>query len=199
LTDPSGFYSFKNVPEGPHIVGLDVDRLPTDYEPGPDSSLRVSLAPRGVVRSDFTVVRLIRLLGRIASPPDIPIDDVVIRLDGTNRYTTPDEGGNFSFYNLKEGEYSLTIDPLTIPDELKLSTPESVKVTASRQNQVLATIEFRLQLKPEPEQRIRQIPQQPIHIESAPNPAPKAAPAAGPQNRKKSDRPAAAVPPKPKD
>ena len=34
VTDANGHYDFGSVPEGTHEVGLDMEQLPTDYEPG---------------------------------------------------------------------------------------------------------------------------------------------------------------------
>ena len=181
ITDSSGFYSFKNVPEGPHVIGLDMDRLPTDFAPGPDPSTHVVVEPRGLVRSDFTVVRLVRLVGKITAPSDMALSSVVIRISGVNRYTTPDDDGNFSLYNLKAGEYSVTIDSESIPEESVLTSPASLHVSVSESGEHVtpAAIEFRLALKPPVEKPVRQISQQPIHIKSAPRPNSITAPAIG--------------------
>jgi hypothetical protein len=125
VTDSSGRYLFKDVPEGSHAVGLDMVQLPTDYEPGPDATAHVVVEPRGLVRSDFSVVRLTNLMGKLTAPAGTQLSDVVIRLAGSNRYTTPDEDGSFGFYNLREGEYTVVIDQQTIPDEITLTTPAS--------------------------------------------------------------------------
>jgi hypothetical protein len=177
LTDSSGNYTFSDVSEGAHVVGLDTEQLPTDYEAGPNASVQVVVTPRLRVHTDFTVVRLVRLTGRITAPPGTQIGNLVIRLASTDRYTTPDEDGDFGFYNLKEGEYTIAIDPQSIPDELMLSTPASLQVSASGDNGPLAAIEFSLVPKPPPEKPIHQMLQQKIHVGSAPKPAPNAAPA----------------------
>jgi hypothetical protein len=176
VTDTSGHYSFSDVPEGSHVVGLDMDQLPTDYEPGPDATAHVTVEPRALVRSDFTVVRLTHLTGRITAPAGIQVDSVVIRLAGTNRYTTPDKDGKFGFYNLREGEYRVVIDLQTIPEEIMLSTPASLQVLASGENESSAVIEFRLEPKPQREKPVRQILRQQIHVGSSLKPAASPAP-----------------------
>jgi hypothetical protein len=186
VTDTSGHYSFSDVPEGSHVVGLDMDQLPTDYEPGPDATAHVTVEPRALVRSDFTVVRLSHLTGRITAPAGIQVDSVVIRLAGTNRYTTPDEDGNFGFYNLREGEYTVAIDLQTIPEEITLPTPASWQVLASGENESSAVIEFRLEPKPQREKPVRQILRQQIHVGSSLKPVANPAPANSSSKSKKS-------------
>ena len=176
LTDSSGNYSFNDVAEGPHVVGLDMGRLPTDLEAGPDPSAQIVITPRLRVNRDFSVVRLIQLTGKVTAPPDTQIENVVVRLAGTDRYTTPDQDGSFSFYDLKEGDYTITIDAQTIPDGFILSTPASVQVPASSDNGPLTPIEFVIVVKPQPEKPIHRMLQQQIHVGSAPKPAAKPAP-----------------------
>jgi hypothetical protein len=177
VTDSSGNYTFNDVAEGPHVVGLDPNQLPTDYEPGPNASVQLVVTPRQRLHSDFTVVRLVRLTGTITSPPEARLENMVIRLEGTDRYTTPDEDGDFGFYNLKEGQYTIAIDPSSIPDELMLSTPGSLQILASRDNAAAETLAFALVVKPPPVKPVRNVLQQQIHVGSAPKPAPNATPA----------------------
>jgi hypothetical protein len=102
VTDASGRYEFVHVAEGPHEVGLDLEQVPADYEPGPAPSAMVSVQPQAIARADFTVVRLAYFKGRIVAPVGTPLEGIVIRLAGTNRYTTPDLNGYFAFYNLSK-------------------------------------------------------------------------------------------------
>ena len=184
VTDASGHYSFSGVPEGSHVVGLDMDQMPTDYEPGPDATARVAVDPRALVRSDFTVARLTHLTGRITAPAGIQIDSVVIRLAETTRYTTPDEDGSFGFYNLREGEYTVAIDLQTIPEEIMLATPASLQVSASSEIESPIGIEFRLDPKPQVEKPIRQILQQNIHVGSSLEPPANTIPANSSKSKK---------------
>ena len=186
LTDSYGHYSFSDVPEGSHVVGLDLDQMPTDYEPGPDATAQVTVEPRTLVRTDFSVVRLTHLTGKIAAPADAQIGDVVIRLAGTNRYTTSDEDGNFSFYNLREGRYTVVIDTQTLPEETTLASPASLEVLVSGETPSPTAIDFRLELKPQVEKPIRQILREQIHIIS-PQPPATSAPANGSGKSQKRD------------
>ena len=164
VTDASGRYEFVHVAEGPHEVGLDQEQLPTDYEPGPAPTAIVSVQPQAIARADFTVVRLAYLRGRIVAPVDAPLDGVVIRLAGTNRYTTPDLSGNFAFYNLREGEYDVVIDVDTLPDGYLLASSPSIRSLASSSASPAAPIRFELRLKPQPNKPIRQLFEEHIHV-----------------------------------
>ena len=162
LTDAKGYYDFGPVPEGPHEVGLDTEQLPTHYEPGTATKGRVNVEPRAIARADFDVIRLTALSGKIVTPPGVLVDNIVIRLAGTNRYTTPYEDGAFNFYNLREGNYEVVIDPQTLPDGYLLASPASVHV--SPPCSTAPRIEFELKAKPEAVKPVREILQQEIHV-----------------------------------
>jgi hypothetical protein len=177
LTDLSGSYSFRDVPEGPHTIGLNLEQLPTHYEPGPNASERIVVSPRSLVRSDFSVVPLVQLAGRVAAPKGISLDNLVIRIAGSDRYTTPNQSGAFSFYNLKEGQYDVAIDPRTIPEGFLVSGPASLSVLAVDRSGPPAPIEFVLQVQPEQEKPIRQILQEQIHVQAGSQPTSNSTPA----------------------
>jgi uncharacterized membrane protein YgcG len=164
VTDASGRYQFSAVPEGSYEVGLDVEQLPTDYEPGAATMAQVSVAPRAIVRADFSVVRLTYLTGRIVAPAGMLLENTVLRLAGTNRYTTPYQDGTFAFYNLREGEYEVVFDERTLPEGCLLASPARVRVLASSTNPPAAEMQFELKLKPVEEKPVREILQKQIHL-----------------------------------
>jgi uncharacterized membrane protein YgcG len=164
LTDASGHYQFSAVPEGPYEVGLDMEQLPTDYQPGPATTARVSVEPRAIARADFSVVRLTYLTGRIVAPAGTQVENVVIRLAGTSLYTTPYQDGSFAFYNLREGEYEVVFDEQTLPDGYLLASPARVRVSASSANPPAAEVGFELKLKPPQEKPVHEILQEQIHM-----------------------------------
>jgi uncharacterized membrane protein YgcG len=163
VTDASGHYQFAAVPEGPHEVGLDMEQLPTDYEPGPATTARVSVEPRAIARADFSVVRLTCLTGKVVAPAGARLEDSVIRLGGTDRYTTPYQDGSFAFYNLREGEYEVVFDEQTVPEGYLLASPARVRVLASSAK-APAEIAFELKIKPVPEKPVHEILQQQMHM-----------------------------------
>ena len=163
ITDVTGHYYFGNVPEGTHEVGLDMEQLPTDYEPGTASKGRVNVAPRAIARTDFNVIRLTALFGRMVAPAGTQVENVVIRLAGTNLYTTPYQDGSFFFYNLREGDYEVAIDSRTLPEGCLLASPASVRVSP-RSFTAPPRVEFELKTKPEAVKPVREILQQQIHV-----------------------------------
>jgi hypothetical protein len=123
MTHQDGRYRFPDVPEGGHRIVLDMQALPADFETGTVIEEHVRVEPRSTARADLNVVRLTSLTGKIAAPPGVTIDDVVVRLSPSRRYTTPDADANFTFYNLREGDYELVLDEQTLPEGcLLLST-----------------------------------------------------------------------------
>jgi len=163
ITDVTGHYYFGNVPEGTHEVGLDMEQLPTDYEPGALAKARLDVEPRAIARADFNVIRLTALFGKIVAPSGAPVENVVIRLTGTNRYTTPYQDGGFFFYNLREGDYEVAIDTQTLPEGFLLASPATAHVSA-RGLHVAPPVVFELKQNPEAVKPVREILQQEIHV-----------------------------------
>lgn len=162
-TDAGGYYDFGEVPEGTHEVGLNMDELPTEYEPGKNIQARVNVDPRAVVREDFSVVRLAMFAGRVQAPADAQVENIVIRLTGTNRYTTPYQDGSFQFYDLREGDYEVTIDTQTIPEGYLLASPAAVRVSP-RSFSAPPPVVFELKVKPEVVKPVHEMINQEIHV-----------------------------------
>jgi hypothetical protein len=163
VTDATGHYLFAEVPEGTHEVALNMEELPADYEPGPANLAHVSVQPRAIARTDFNVLRLSNLAGRIVAPKDVQFDDVVVRLVGTKLYTTPYGDGTFSFYNLREGQYEVEIDVATLPEGYVLASPARVPVAVSSTTPA-PPIGFEIKVKPEAAKPIREMLKQEIHV-----------------------------------
>jgi len=163
LSDATGRYAFADVPEGSHEVELNMEELPADYSPGPANAARVSVEPRAIARTDFSVLRLANLAGKIVAPKDVQVENVVVRLAGTKLYTTPYADGTFSFYNLPEGQYEAEIDAETLPEGYLLASPARVPVAASSTNPA-PPIGFELKLKPQVEKPVREMLNQEIHV-----------------------------------
>jgi hypothetical protein len=163
ISDATGRYAFADVPEGMHEVALNMEELPADYSPGPANIAHVSVAPRAIARTDFDVLRLANLAGKIVAPKDVQIENVVVRLVGTKSYTTPYEDGTFSFYNVTEGHYEVEIDVATLPEGYILASPARVAVAASGTG---ATVPFgfELKIKPAVEKPVREMLKQEIHV-----------------------------------
>jgi hypothetical protein len=163
VTDAAGHYDFGNVPEGTHQVEIDTEQLATDYELGTATKALVSVDPKAVARADFNVIRLAMFAGKIVAPAEAPIENIIIRLNGTNRYTTPYQDGSFFFYNLPEGDYDVAIDPQTLPEGYLLKSPASSRVSP-RSFGAVPPVEFEIGAKPVAVKPVREILQQEIHV-----------------------------------
>jgi len=165
VTDASGHYRFSSVPEGSYEVGLEMDRLPADYEPGPSTRARLHVQPRAVARADFSVFRLTFLRGRIVGLAGPLLANTVIRLAGTDRYTTPHQDGSFAFFNLREGEYEAVLDERTLPEGYLPASPVRVRVMASQDDAQTTKIEFDLAPQPVQEKPVHEILHEHIQLE----------------------------------
>ncbi|HUI57180.1 MAG TPA: carboxypeptidase-like regulatory domain-containing protein [Bryobacteraceae bacterium] len=116
VTDRSGMFQFAGVPEGRHHVAIATNQLPADYDPGAAPGATVDVKPRRTADLGLTVVPLVALSGTITGPAGTSLDGIILKLLPTDRYTTPDTDGHFAFYNLREGEYELTIDLTSLPE-----------------------------------------------------------------------------------
>jgi hypothetical protein len=172
VTDSSGHYIFTNVPEGNHEVAINLEQLPTDYDPGAKVKDHLIVAPRAIARTDFAVQRLTSIEGKVAAPKGSPVESIVIRLNGTRLYTTPDPDGSFNFFNLREGEYDVFVDEKSVPDGYRLISPEPLHIEASAVRPA-AQIQFDIDVKPAEQKPVRVI----LQPQSGEAPAHVAAPA----------------------
>jgi hypothetical protein len=130
-TNEAGVFVFSRVPEGRHRVSLAVNQLPADYDPGATLEATLDVKSRRVTNAKLSVIPLLSVSGRILAPEGIPLDNVVVKLLPTNRYTTPEPEGRFSFYNVREGEYDLVLEPQSLP-EFAVVDRATVHITLTR-------------------------------------------------------------------
>jgi len=142
VTGADGRYRFENVAEGPHEVGLALAELPADYDPAEPLKSRVVVLPRRLERTDFEVLPLLSVTGRITGPEGAALDGIVVRLLPGNRYTTTNNSGAFAFYNLHEGDFELVADPKSLPENGQLSAPERVPLVL-RVGAAVPPVDFR--------------------------------------------------------
>jgi len=129
VTDGDGRFHFPEVPEGSHRVALALRELPADFDPGPIQETTVAVYPSKLARGELDVIRLAFIQGKVTGPPDVPVDTIVIRMAPGGRYTTPDGEGTFTFYNLREGDYSLALDEKSLPEYGVTDKPDGVSVS----------------------------------------------------------------------
>jgi hypothetical protein len=128
LTDAEGRFRFADVPQGRHVVALPPRELPAEFDAASAPEVPVQVIPRRTVRAEFRIIRLASVFGKFVSARETPFTSIIVRLAGTARYTTPDEEGNFAFYNLPSGDYELAVDLSAMPRPYRLSTPERIPV-----------------------------------------------------------------------
>jgi tetratricopeptide (TPR) repeat protein len=92
------------VPGVSHNVAPALRELPADPDPGAIKETTVAVYPGKLARGDLDVIRPASIQGKVTGPPDVPVDNIVMRMAATGRHTTPANEGNFYFYNLREGE-----------------------------------------------------------------------------------------------
>jgi len=131
VTDKDGHFRFSDVPEGRHKVALAVHELPAEFDAGKTIESAVIVLPSKTVRTDLDVIRLSSIQGSIAYPKDTQIDAIVVRLLPGTQYTTPDEQGTFTFYNIRAGKYTISLDEKTLPNFSVLTRPATVAVTVA--------------------------------------------------------------------
>ena len=129
LTNASGEYRMQAIPEGQHDIGLRIEEIPANFEPGPNYLRTVLINTRRTSRLDFEVIRLGQVCGRIQDAPDPrELVSVVIHLRPGTTYTTPNADGSFCFYNLRPGTYQIALDVASLPPLTRLDGPDSVPV-----------------------------------------------------------------------
>ncbi|MGI8989686.1 MAG: hypothetical protein ACR2I2_08890 [Bryobacteraceae bacterium] len=115
-TNESGLFRFSRVPEGQHTVAIAINQLPAEYDPGANPETPIDVKARRVSNAELSVTPLVSFSGKISGPDGVALNGVILRLLPTARYTTPSAEGRFAFYNLREGEYDLTIEPKSLPE-----------------------------------------------------------------------------------
>ena len=154
-TDATGRFRFSEVPEGSHKVTVVTRELPADYDPGPVPEATVVVQPRRVARAELDVLPLTMIQGRVVGFSGVPAENILIKLLPTDRYTTTGSDGNFSFQNLREGDYELLLDEQTLPEHSRLKSPNRVPC-ATRLGRSLPAIQFEFEVR-QPEKPVRKV------------------------------------------
>jgi hypothetical protein len=66
--------------------------------------------------------------GRVHGPEKATLENIVIRMSPGGRYTTTNKDGVFTFYNVREGDFQLDLDPKTLPEGGTVTSPVPVPV-----------------------------------------------------------------------
>jgi hypothetical protein len=82
--------------------------------------------PRHTARADLEVLPLMAVAGKVNGPEGAPLEGIVIRMLSGGRYTATGMDGSFTFYNVREGDFTVAIDAHTLPDGGAPISPASV-------------------------------------------------------------------------
>ena len=91
--------------------------------------------PRRSVRADFEVLPLSTIEGTVTGPEGAARDGIVIHMLPGPAYTLTTSDGHFAFYNVREGDFNLVIDPATLPEDAKLLSDPSLPVVVGSEPQ----------------------------------------------------------------
>jgi hypothetical protein len=157
-TDGSGHYRFEDVPEGRHAVSLNLAELAADLSPGQEAPVAALVKPRMAARADLRVVKAgssIRGVVKGLSEEDrgiVRLESIVVNLSGAGRddaYTSCDGEGNFAFYNLSAGRFTVSVDRATLPEGYVLTSDPAAEVEVGESDPVV-TVRI--------EKRVKQLP-----------------------------------------
>ncbi len=124
LTGANGRFRFEGIGEGQRRVSIAMNELPADYDPGTKIESSVLVRPGKLSRVDLDVISVgYAVHGIVRGPPDTAMGTIVLKLMPSDRYTTPDNSGKFSFYNVREGSYEIVIAVETLPAYAVLKSP----------------------------------------------------------------------------
>lgn len=158
-TDREGHYSLADVPEGAHLAALDLDQLPADFNPGPNSKVRIVIGPKKVAVADFDLYGLAGFDGKVMVAADSEfesLDGILIRLEPGGRYTTTTKDGGFAFYNVPEGDYVATIAAATLPKGARVRGADGFPVVI-RTGTVPAAVRFEIEQVRTVEKPVRRV------------------------------------------
>ena len=155
-SDAQGLFRFSDVPEGVHRIRLAVRRVAgvisiRDKRP----KAWLTFTPIARLVPIWTSCGWPSLKAGSAARPVSELDKIVVRITGTDRYTTPDPDGNFYFYNLREGKYELSVDQTTLPEYAALTGSARVAVTIAPPAPPDA-VSFTFEVRP-PEKNVRRV------------------------------------------
>jgi len=139
-TDEDGRFHFSGVRPGDYNVTLISDELGVKWRATTPTEQPISLSARQSVKADFGVSNFGSLSGRVfndlylgetrakTNSPGVGEVRLVLHPTGsmTGRLTqTVDQSGIYDFRNLSPGDYTLEIDPVTLPADYRLPQPAS--------------------------------------------------------------------------
>ena len=144
-TDATGYFQLPELPQGPRLVKLDMDRLPADLDPPAETRFTVEVRPGQMSRVDMEVTPLASVEGAVTTGTGEPAGEgIVLRLLPKDVLTTTDSEGRFGFYNLGEGDYEVQVDEASLPENARVQEGSAPVVV--RYGSPLSRLEFRYEV-----------------------------------------------------
>lgn len=136
-TDRNGHYQFPAVGAGKHVVSLDARRIPAAYTFLGSETVSVEVQRRAKSRADFPFVRGAGIRGRVLADPQGTgkaaadakgVADVFVVLKPGDLNTYTDSEGYFSFEGVIPRSYEVSLDPQSLPEYSRLTSPQTLPV-----------------------------------------------------------------------
>ena len=138
LTNSEGYFSFQSLSDGKYYVSILKESLPKPLIPICYSSQTIELKNGEKKNIDFVAVPAAQLKGTVVlykyqktlfsdnklvpTKLDKKLTIMLTNTSGEIRYTTTDEKGNFVFYELEPGCWTITLDKIEIPNGFVVKT-----------------------------------------------------------------------------
>lgn len=143
-TDLSGHFQFSFVKPGLHQMRVESSSLPRGVlvdQPfvsltvfgGQQANITFGVGMFGVIEGD--------VFGKDSTGTLIPLDNVVVQLDGVQIAKTDDEG-KFGFGRLKPGQHTVQLDTSSLPASVAFSAADAKK-TVTVQNGQISNVDFK--------------------------------------------------------
>ncbi|HYY69972.1 MAG TPA: SdrD B-like domain-containing protein [Terriglobales bacterium] len=153
VTDAQGQYEFPRVLSGRHTLQLPLAQFNHNVRVTTPVVAEVELLEKRTAEADFGIVDFARLMGTVYNDyamggvrrTDAPgLRGVQLMLQGSNlhRVTAADSAGEFEFDDLPPGDYTLTVEPATVPANF-IVPPDSMRVRLGPTSTVVRDIPLR--------------------------------------------------------
>jgi hypothetical protein len=153
-TGKNGEFVFRNIPDGLHEVGLDLGKLPIDFEAPPIARLQVALSGSDIRQVAFGLIPLGAIRGRVvrdlngngtADRNEPAVDGAVVVLD-EGRRSERSKRGQFAFEAVPSGEHSVTLLAESLPEGAMIAG-EATRVATLQRDRMSIDLPFLISIE----------------------------------------------------